>query len=161
MSYTIKIVPNGQTILAEKKDILSDKLQQAGVPLNLYCNKRGLCGKCFVEIISGRRPDPGEREKSWLKEKGLSAAHRLACQYAVDGDLVVNVPVSSLHESVPILPAIPRSTVTPDPAVRKYYLELPRAEISSPDSEFEQILAALGAGPLAIPLEALGGWAAL
>jgi uncharacterized 2Fe-2S/4Fe-4S cluster protein (DUF4445 family) len=155
MSYTITIASHGQAIRAEKKDILSDKLQQAGVPLNVYCSKRGLCGKCFVEIVRGRRPDPGEREKSWLKQKGLSDAHRLACQYEVEGDLVVNVPVFSLQENVPILPAIPRSVVTPDPAVRKYYLELPTAEILAPVSQYEGVLAGLGAGPLAIPLETL------
>ena len=155
MAYTIRVPSHGQTIAAEKKDILADKLQQAGVPLNLYCNKRGLCGKCFVEIVTGRRPDPGKREKFWLEQKDLSADHRLSCQYEVDGDLVVNVPVSSTHENVPILPSIPRSAVVPDPAVKKYYLELPKAEISSPDSLFERILTGLGAKSLKIPMETL------
>ena len=155
MAYTIRVPSHGQTIAAEKKDILADKLLQAGIPLNLYCNKRSLCGKCFVEIVSGRRPDPGEREKFWLKQKALSADHRLSCQYEVDGDLVVNVPVSSTHENVPILPSIPRSAVVPDPAVKKYYLEFPKPEIFSPDSLFERILAGLGAKSLKIPIETL------
>jgi len=155
MAYMIRIPSHGQTIAAEKKDILADKLQQAGIPLNLYCNKRGLCGKCFVEIVTGRRPDLGEKEKFWLKQKALSADHRLSCQYEVDGDLVVNVPVSSTHENVPILPSIPRSAVVPDPAVKKYYLELPKPEIFSPDSLFERILAGLGAKSLKIPMETL------
>jgi uncharacterized 2Fe-2S/4Fe-4S cluster protein (DUF4445 family) len=157
MAYMIRVSSHGQTIAAEKKDILADKLQQAGVPLNLYCNKRGLCGKCFVEIVTGRRPDLGEKEKFWLKQKDLSADHRLSCQYEVDGDVVVNVPVSSTHESVPILPSIPRSAVIPDPAVKKYYLELPKPEISSPDSLFERILTGLGAKSLKIPMEILRG----
>lgn len=143
MAQTIKILSHGQTILAEKKEILADKLRQAGIPLNLYCNKRGLCGKCFVEIVSGRSRDVGEREQSMLKEKGLSEAYRLSCQYEINGDLEINVPVSSTHEDVPILPAIPHSAISPDPAVRKYYLELRKPEISSPDSLFEQILSGL------------------
>ena len=155
MTYTIRVPSHGQTIAAEKKDLLADKLQQAGIPLNLYCNRRGLCGKCFVEIVTGRRPDPEERERFWLEQKDLSSDHRLSCQYEVEGDLVVNVPVSSTHESVPILPAIPRSAVVPDPAVKKYYLELPKAEISSPQSLFEGILTGLGAKPLKIPIETL------
>src|SRR4030043_1411010 len=150
MAYTIKVTSHGQTIAAEKKDILADKLQQAGVPLNLYCNKRGLCGKCFVEIVTGRRTDPGEKERFWLKQKDLSADHRLSCQYEVDGDLVINVPVSSTHENVPILPSIPRSAVVPDPAVKKYYLELPKPEIPSPDSLLEGLLRGLGAESLTI-----------
>jgi len=155
MAYTIRITSHGQTVTAEKEDNLADKLQQAGVPLNLYCNKRGLCGKCFVEIVSGPRHDLGEREKFWLKEKGLSADHRLSCQYEVEGDLVISVPVSSTHENVPILPSIPRSVVVPDPAVKKYYLELSKADIASPDSLLEGILLGLGAESLKISLETL------
>jgi len=155
MTHTIRVPSHGQTIAAEKKDLLADKLQQAGIPLNLYCNKRGLCGKCFVEIVAGRRPDPGERERFWLKQKDLSADHRLSCQYEVEGDLVVNVPVSSTYENVPILPIIPRSAVAPDPAVKKYYLELPKAEISSPHSLFERILTGLAAKPLKISIDTL------
>jgi uncharacterized 2Fe-2S/4Fe-4S cluster protein (DUF4445 family) len=155
MAFTIKVLSHGRSIEAEKKENLADKLQQAGVPLNLYCSKRGLCGKCFVEIVSGRRPDPGEKEKFWLKEKGLSDRHRLSCQYEVEGDLAVNVPVSSTHAHIPILPQIPRSEVAPDPAVKKYYLELPQAEISTPHSLSEQVLTGLGAPSVKMPVEVL------
>jgi uncharacterized 2Fe-2S/4Fe-4S cluster protein (DUF4445 family) len=150
MPYKIRIEPLGRTLSAEKKEVLSDKLLQAGVPLNLYCNKRGLCGKCFVEVVSGARPEPGEREKLWQEQKGLSASHRLACQYEIEGDLVINVPVSSLQQNVPILPSIPRSAVVPDPAVKKYYFKLPQPEISSPGSAFEAILAGLGGKSLRV-----------
>jgi uncharacterized 2Fe-2S/4Fe-4S cluster protein (DUF4445 family) len=155
MAYKIRVTSHGQTVAAEKKDNLADKLQQAGVPINLYCNKRGLCGKCFVEIVSGPHPELGEREKLWLKQKGLSADHRLSCQYEVEGDLVVNVPVSSTHENVPILPSIPRSVVVPDPAVKKYGLELSKAEIPFPDSLLEGIFLGLGAKSLRISTETL------
>jgi len=159
MSYKIQVEPLGRTLSAAKKEILSDKLLQAGVPLNLYCNKRGLCGKCFVEIVSGRQPELGKTERLWLEQKGLSAAHRLACQYEIEGDLVVSVPVSSLQQNVPILPSIPRSAVVPNPAVKKYYLELPQPEISSPGSALEGILAGLGGRPLRVSAATLSGLA--
>ncbi|OGD21305.1 MAG: hypothetical protein A2Y69_06470 [Candidatus Aminicenantes bacterium RBG_13_59_9] len=155
MGFTIKVLSHGQTIEAEKKDILSEKLRQAGIPLNLYCNRRGLCGKCFVEIVSGQRPDPQDREKDWLERGPLSARHRLACQYEVTGDLVVNVPVSSTQADVPILPQIPHSEITPNPAVKKYYLEFPKAEISDPISLSEQVLAGLRTESLKIPVDVL------
>jgi uncharacterized 2Fe-2S/4Fe-4S cluster protein (DUF4445 family) len=157
MGFKIRVSSHGRTIEAGKKDILADSLQQAGIPLNLYCNRRGLCGKCFVEIVSGARPDPLDREKYWLEKGHLSDRHRLACQYEVEGDLVVNVPVSSTQANVPILPQIPRSEVTPNPAVRKYFLEIPRAEISAPFSLSEQVLAGLGAASLKIPVDVLEG----
>jgi len=155
MADTIRILSHGRTITAEKKEILAEKIREAGIPLNLYCNKRGLCGKCFVEIVAGRRPDAGDRERFWLEEKGLDPAHRLSCQYEIDGDLEINVPVSSTHEDVPILPSIPHSFVSPNPAVRKYYLELGKPEISSPDSLFERILSGLGLEHMKIQPEIL------
>ncbi|MGB7294391.1 MAG: ASKHA domain-containing protein [Candidatus Aminicenantales bacterium] len=155
MTHTIKVLSHGQTIPAERNENLADKLRQAGIPLNLYCNKRGLCGKCFVEIVSGPRPEAGDKELSWLREKPLNPDHRLACQYTIDGDLEINVPVSSTHEDVPILPAIPHSAVSPDPAVRKYYLEVAKPKISSPDSLSEQILSGLGAPHLKIQPDVL------
>jgi uncharacterized 2Fe-2S/4Fe-4S cluster protein (DUF4445 family) len=155
MGVTIKIPSHGRTIKAEKKDVLADKLLQAGIPLNLYCNRRGLCGKCFVEILSGARPEPRDKEKAWLERADLSPRHRLACQYEVEGDLVVNVPVSSTRANVPILPQIPRSEVPPNPAVKKFFLEVPKAQISAPLSLSEQVRAALGAESLSLPLDVL------
>ena len=67
------------------------------------------------------------------------------------------MPVSSTHADVPILPSIPHSVITPDPAVRKYYLEIGKPEISSPDSLFERILAELGMPRLEIQPEVLRG----
>jgi uncharacterized 2Fe-2S/4Fe-4S cluster protein (DUF4445 family) len=160
MAHMIKVLSHGQTIPAERKEILADRLRQAGIPLNLYCNKRGLCGKCFVEIVSGRRPDPGERERYWLQEKGLAPNYRLSCQYEIDGDLEINVPVFSTHENVPLLPSIPHSVVSPDPAVRKYFLQIGKPGISSPDSLFERVLSGLGRRHLEIRpeiLKELGG----
>jgi len=56
-----------------------------------------------------------------------------------------------------VLPEIPRSAVTPDPAVRKYELELPRPEISSPQSLFDTIADGLGLGSLRISPTVLSG----
>jgi len=155
MAYTIRVASHGRTVTAEEKDNLADKLLEAGVPLNLYCNKRGLCGKCFVEILSGPRPEPGEKERLWLEQKALSADCRLSCQYEVTGDLVLNIPASSTRENIPILPSIPRSSIVPNPAVRKYDLEVSGAEISSPDSLLEGILRGLGVESLKVPLDSL------
>jgi len=155
MSCTVKVLSHGKTVSARKKQVLSDVLRDAGVPISLYCNKRGLCGKCFVEIVKGRRPSPGDREKYWLAQRRLAANYRLACQYEVNGDVEINVPASFTLQEIPILPSVHRSAVRPDPAVKKYYLELRRPEIAAPGSLFEILLDGLGVEDLKIPLEVL------
>jgi uncharacterized 2Fe-2S/4Fe-4S cluster protein (DUF4445 family) len=156
MTYTIKILSHGQRIRARGTEVLADKILQAGIPLSLYCNKRGLCGKCFVEIVKGRRPLLGEKERFWLGQKNLGKNYRLACQYEINGDLEINVPALFISPEVPILPVIARSAVAPDPAVKKYYLELRRPDISSPHSLFEILLENLGYKHLKVPLDVLG-----
>ena len=155
MAYTIKIFSHGKTIKAREKELLADKILQAGIPLSLYCNKRGLCGKCFVEIVKGSRPSLGEKERSWLDQKNLGKNYRLACQYEVSGDLEINVPALFTSQEVPILPALARSAVTPDPAVKKYYLELEKPDISSPHSLFDMLFENLACKYLEIPVDVL------
>jgi uncharacterized 2Fe-2S/4Fe-4S cluster protein (DUF4445 family) len=152
MNYTIKILSHGRTVTAEKNELVADAIQKAGLPLSLYCNRRGLCGKCFIEILKGKMPSPSDRERSWLSQKKLGDHYRLACQFEIAGDLEINVPAASTVEDIPILPSISRSAIAPDPAVKKYFLEIQAPEIASPQSLFELILAALDVDHLKIPL---------
>ncbi len=132
MSRTIKVLSHDLEIRAEDGDRLSDRLLAAGIPISLYCNNRGLCGKCFVEVAGGGLPPPGKKEAAWIRQKNLAENYRLACQFVITGDLEINVPAAFTVRPVPVLPEIPRSVVAPDPAVRLYEVELPRPEISSP-----------------------------
>lgn len=51
------------------------------------CNGNGQCGTCKVELISGKvTPRTAAEEKALA---GAPATYRLACQTAVDGDVVV------------------------------------------------------------------------
>jgi uncharacterized 2Fe-2S/4Fe-4S cluster protein (DUF4445 family) len=155
MNYTIKILSHGRTVTAEKNELVADAILKAGLPLSLYCNKRGLCGKCFIEILKGKMTSPSDRERSWLSQKKLGDHYRLACQFEIASDLEINVPAASTVEDIPILPSISRSAIAPDPAVKKYFLEIQAPEIASPQSLFELILAALDVDHLKIPLRLL------
>ncbi len=151
MSYTIKILSHGRTVTAEKNELLADAVQKAGLPLNLYCSRRGLCGKCFIEILKGKMPSPSDRELSWLSQKKLGDHFRLACQLQIASDMDINLPAASTVEDIPVLPSISRSAISPNPALRKYYLEIQAPDIASPESLFELILAGLDADHLKIP----------
>ncbi len=150
MSRTIKVPSHDLEIRAEDGDRLSDRLQAAGIPISVYCDRRGLCGKCFVEVLSGRLPPSGRKEAAWILQKSLGENFRLACQFTVAGDLEINVPAAFTVRPVPILPEIPRSVVTPDPAVRLYELELAQPSISSPRSLFDLLTDGLGLKGLTI-----------
>jgi len=155
MKYSLKIISHDKTIKTAKNDLLADKIQEAGINLSAYCSKRGLCGKCFVEIIDGKLPPPLEKENSFLKQKKLSKNHRLACLYKIQGDLSVKVPQESLIQETTILTTGIRQQFLIDPPVKKYHLQLAKPGISAPDSITELFQTYLRERNLNFPLNLL------
>lgn len=155
MKYSLKIISHDKTIKTAKNDLLADKIQEAGVDLSAYCSKRGLCGKCFVEIIDGKLPPPLEKENFFLKQKKLSKNHRLACLYKIQGDLSVKVPQESLIQETTILTTGIQQQFLIDPPVKKYHLQLAKPGISAPDSIAELFQTHLRERNLTFPLNLL------
>ena len=137
--YKIDIVSADKTIMANDNDLLADKILQVGIPLSLYCNRRGLCGKCFVEIIKGKRPSVSEKEDFFIKQKGLSQNHRLACLFRIRSDIKINIPEESIIQEISILQKGQRAPISLDPQIKKYYLQLKKPQISQPSSYLEML----------------------
>jgi len=137
MSYTIQIDSHGKSLSAQKGDLLVDKIQQAGINLSVTCNKKGLCGKCLVEIVDGNLPPPNEQEKYLMEQKNYPQNFRLACSYRIADDVRIKIPEESIIKDVLVLTSGLQSIVSVDPAVKKFHLFLQRPEISSPFSLME------------------------
>ena len=101
--YKINIVSHNKTITAHEEDLLADKIQKAGINLSVYCNKKGLCGKCFVEIVKGKLAHLSEREELFIKQKRLEKNYRLACLHKIKCDLEINIPEESIIQEAFIL----------------------------------------------------------
>ncbi len=142
--YKIEITSHHKSIIAREKEILADKIQEAGIPLNSYCNKKGLCGKCMVEIVKGELPPLSEKEAYFLKKKKLGPRYRLACLYGIKGNLEIRIPEESLIQEMLILTTGIRETLSLNPAVKKYFLKLKKPEIKLPLSLIELVEKELG-----------------
>ncbi len=137
MPYTIKIEPHKKAHRGDTGDILVDIIQKAGINLSVYCDRKGLCGKCFVEIIEGRLPPPGKHEQYLIEQKNHPPNYRLACAYKIKGDVRIRIPEESILKEAVVLTSGLRSTVPVQPAVKKFHLRLRKPEISSPFSLVE------------------------
>jgi uncharacterized 2Fe-2S/4Fe-4S cluster protein (DUF4445 family) len=137
MKYKIKILSHDKELQAQKYEVLADKILEAGIDLSLYCNKRGLCGKCFVEIVEGDLPPLDEREGVLLHQRRFGKNFRLACLYKIQSDLALKIPEKSLLKETFILRSGIPTPVTLNPAVKKYYLALKKPELRSPYSLLE------------------------
>jgi uncharacterized 2Fe-2S/4Fe-4S cluster protein (DUF4445 family) len=143
MAITVEIVSHRLKVRAARGRLLSDVLAEAGLPLSLYCRGRGLCGRCFVEILTPPRAELKDREASLLALRGLSPDHRLACLYVLARSIKVSIPAASLLERMPVLDWGVETTVELDPAVKKYALELVRPDLGRPEAAWEVLARAL------------------
>jgi uncharacterized 2Fe-2S/4Fe-4S cluster protein (DUF4445 family) len=134
MTYALRILPEGRIVHAPSEEVLADVLGELGIGLNLYCGRRGLCGKCFVEIVKGERTAPGPEERVFLEKKNLPDNHRLACRYKIQSDLTVRIPEESLLPRMSVLTQGISRTIPLQPSVRKVSISLAKPEVAFPYS---------------------------
>ena len=156
MPLIVSLFPSGRRLAADIGELLSDVLVREGIPLNLYCGRRGVCGKCFVEVLSGEVPPDDESERALAREKNLGPGrHRLACRLRVQGDLVVRVPEQALIPKVRILTRGWGREIPLDPTVRKVAVRPVRPDLQSPHALLDGLKAGLGLSTFRIAPEAL------
>ena len=132
MSLTLKILPDGPDVPVSEGAILAEALDEAGIALSLYCGRRGLCGKCLVEVVQGTLPDLPEDERALLARRGLPPNFRLSCRYRIRGDLSVRVPDSSRLPWMPVLSRGVERSFPLAPSVRKIWMAVPKPALDAP-----------------------------
>lgn len=155
IQYKITIASHNKTIMADENDSLADKIQEAGIALSAYCNKKGLCGKCFVEIKEANLPPLNEKEEFFIEQKGLELDSRIACLYKIRSDLTIRIPEESIMKETLVLQTGIKSSIPLNPAVKKYDLKLKRPKIGLPYSSLELLERCLRIRRLTIPLPLL------
>jgi len=101
--FSITFKPDGKQIFIHSGATLIEAAGQAGIILNTVCGGKGTCGKCLVNL------EPDAREV-------------LACQYKIDSDLTVTIPVSSRFFEQRILTESVDTKAQIQPDVYKKYL---------------------------------------
>ena len=155
MAFTVKILNLDKIIKAKKGDVLADKILESGIDLSLYCQKKGVCGKCFVEICEGYLPPQDEQEEFLARKKKLGQNFRLACRYKIAGNLVINVPPESRLQKTLILKTGIKLPLEIDPLVKKYYAELQRPVLDHPHSLLSELKKHFRKKQLVVPLDVL------
>jgi uncharacterized 2Fe-2S/4Fe-4S cluster protein (DUF4445 family) len=154
-SLTVEILPDGIKVRAKSGEVLADVLVRAGIPLSLYCHERGVCGKCAVRILGGALPFPAAVEASLLEARGLGPDHRLACQYVLRSDVIVETLPGSRLEKVAVLDTGLPLAAYVDPAVKRLLLVLQKPSLFAPTAAADLLRAQLKSPGLNLPLAAL------
>ena len=101
---------------------LAQILKRGGINLNTWCNLRGICGKCAIEIIEGRVNEKKEEEIKIEKIKKWPQNYRLACQIYLEGDIKIKIPEESIIKDIKILDRGLMIKKEIEPAIKKYQI---------------------------------------
>lgn len=83
-------------VSGRRGQVLSGALLEAGLPLRLYCQGRGVCGQCLIRVSPAQLPKESPLEKKFRLEKKLPSGYHLACQYRLTRPVEVWLPESLL-----------------------------------------------------------------
>jgi uncharacterized 2Fe-2S/4Fe-4S cluster protein (DUF4445 family) len=159
--HRVTLHPEGLSLEALDGASLADVLQAAEVPLALPCRRRGVCGKCLIEIVAGDagNPDPSEREI--LNRRHSGRFFRLACRTHVHGPLTIRIPRESAPPKAVVLLEGRRREFAIDPPLKKIALTLPPSAVSDPTAAADVLKAAFSSPRPVVHPEALRGLAEL
>jgi uncharacterized 2Fe-2S/4Fe-4S cluster protein (DUF4445 family) len=150
--------PGRQTVHVLPGTRLVEAAAEAGLVLEVPCGGEGKCGKCRVRVFAGPG-QPAPVETKIFSAEELAAGWRLACQTAVDGPMMVDVPQASLvgagHQILVASssPGGPEGGPEDARLVRKRYVELPLPARGDDDPDLVRLEKA--AGPLEADLDLL------
>ncbi len=126
----VRFLPFEVAIEAEEGETVLHAAMRAGVHINASCGGAGVCNKCRVFVEEGR-----------VRGEALPEGGYKACTLVPETDLVVRVPVESHLDRRALLRAPKRratawlaagefKAVSPEPAYRRIFLELPPPDLA-------------------------------
>ncbi|MGB9803605.1 ASKHA domain-containing protein [Desulfofundulus sp.] len=155
MQHQVIFQPSGRRGMVERGITLLEAARELGVDIENLCGGAKVCGKCKIKIEEGFFEKFGidssmehlsplqEEERDCLTEAELADNYRLACCCEVLGDVLVFVPEESRGAKQVVLETGKERKFNLNPAVRKYYVEMPEATLEDHRGDFERLREAL------------------
>ncbi|NLO81463.1 MAG: DUF4445 domain-containing protein [Clostridiales bacterium] len=124
-------VPEGQNLFS--------LLKEKGFVMDSPCGGKGICGKCRVKIVEGENVRKGHLpdEMGHLSSAERNEGVRLSCRVRVTENLVVELPEAGQRDAAIMIEGDYDTAL--NPAVSKYYIELPKPNIEDQASDVERI----------------------
>jgi uncharacterized 2Fe-2S/4Fe-4S cluster protein (DUF4445 family) len=94
-SHAITFQPANVICHAPTGALLTDALRLAGLDIAQPCGGQGRCGRCVVQVESGR---VRRRSSLRLSAADLEAGYALACQSVIEGEATIFVPAQEAVE---------------------------------------------------------------
>jgi len=141
--YHIDFEPVGRRGQCTAKQSLLECAHQLGVELVSLCGGKGTCGRCKVQVLSGKHTQPTSDEREVLSPSELEQGFRLACQTRPLGNSKIHIPPESLTAPQRTQVEGLEVNIRPDPAVISYHVEMDSPSLEDHEADAERLLQAL------------------
>ncbi len=142
-NYTVVFEPTGRKGKCQDSESILTCAHRLGIGISSVCGGRGTCNTCRVRVTSGTLSEPTSSELEALSPQELGDGWRLACQANPASDCQVVVPPESMSASERIYLEGLEVTVSPEPPVKAYHLQLTAPSLSDQQADADRLLAAL------------------
>ncbi len=141
----INLQPLSQRGKCSQNHSLLEFTQDMGVNLVGLCGGVGTCGRCKIQIMSGRVSDPTPSEKKKLTKNEINEGFRLACQTKPESDLIVNIPSESLSAPQRLQVDGIKINIRPEPFVRAFGISVNPPSLTDTRGDDARVFDALSA----------------
>jgi len=141
--HVIDFEPIGRRGRVDAGQSLLEAARLLGVDVVNLCGGNGTCGRCKVQVLTGRVSEPTTVEQEQLFPEELERGYRLCCQTYPLGDCKLHVPPESLTAPQRTQVEGLEVDVEPNPAVLAYPLALSAPSLSDLKADSDRLIDAL------------------
>jgi uncharacterized 2Fe-2S/4Fe-4S cluster protein (DUF4445 family) len=146
---TVTFRSHGKEVEVERGTLISDAASKVGLDLNMPCGGQGRCGRCAVIVEEG---EFDRRSTTRLSPEAIEEGYALACQTAIESDLVVTIPAQEkIERRLPTAQRIAKIEAPPDydalrdQTIQKYFVELDPPSLSDNTDDLARLKRSLHA----------------
>ena len=155
--HKVVFTPSGRQGQVAKGTNLLQAARQLGVDVDSVCGGRAMCGRCQIDVGEGsfakhgiessgaNLTDASASEARYAEKRKLKSGRRLACQCAIEGDLVIDVPAESQVHNQLVRKAADNRVITLNPPVRLCFIEVREPDMHEPSGDLRRVIEALEA----------------
>ncbi len=143
MAFIVDFQPVGRRGEFSRADTLLDCARQLGLDLVSICGGGGACGRCKVQLISGKVSELSSTEEKLLTTEEVRLGYRLACKTNPLSDVTIYVPSTSLTSPQRTQVEGIKVEVAPDPVIVSASVELIPPTLDSVRSDVKSLITTL------------------
>lgn len=125
------------TLQSEENKVLLDLLRENEIDIPAPCGGKSKCGKCIVQVLSGKLNDVAAHEKDVLGKERINAGYRLSCMTKVLGDCSIIVP--DFSNEATIMTDLSGVEFSGNGIVNKFTINLGKPNVHDQASDLERI----------------------